>query len=385
MLRRWLPLYLAVATATTFGRFFLLNADPNQRTWETTAQSPSSSEGTTGINTTVELYKNLSCPFEWTKYSCFHQGRMDLAQNGYAHLEHSQRPTRPYYWQLPFFQSSNGPSKSDSERSKLLLVGDSTVRQVFIALGCFFWQQDLVEDYFVDWSNSTKGWPCHNTPNCIENGNHSGFNVGKMKLKHDGPEIFFVPHGGTQRRSQPTIVQDRWIPEWNAKQQLTFHLRLDHDDTTYVLNDKDIVLYNIGLHLNPDQRRDMYGYLNQLAHAVATTTNKPTPTLVYLTTVAQHFQTEDGMYESERIHAPATEMSPNGCRKSIPVNPRRQEEIQEFQDSDFDLLIHVEDESKGQYHIGGGDCTHHCMPGVPDVTAGYLLDELAKHFQAKDT
>ena len=42
---------------------------------------------------------------------------------------------------------------------------------------------------FVDWAER---WPCHNSPNCVEGGAHSGFNVGWMALPDS--KVWFVPH-----------------------------------------------------------------------------------------------------------------------------------------------------------------------------------------------
>lgn len=325
------------------------------------------------------LYKNLSCPFEWTKYSCFHQQRQDLAEKGYQLVQDdkNQRHAFDPYWQSRFFDIPN----TNNERSKLVLVGDSTVRQVFIALGCFFWQRNQIEDYFVDWAPNY--WPCHNTPNCFDRGSHSGFNVGQIRIRDGGPDVYFVPHGGSLEKAQPKLVQDRWIPEWRTKEQLTFQLDPPHGEQ-YVLGHRDIIVYNIGLHLNPVARKGMYNHLNQLGDALVTSTNGTNSTLVYLTTIAQHFQRRNGMYGSEITTINKTGVSANGCLKAIPFNPRRRDEIQAFQERNIDLLIHVEDESMGEYHIGGSDCTHHCMPGVPDVTARHLLDELARYFESKE-
>mgnify|MGYP003983824297 CR=1 FL=1 len=38
-----------------------------------------------------------------------------------------------------------------------------------------------------------------------------------------------------------------------------------------------------------------------------------------------------------------------------------------------DHFVTYDDLDHGDLHIGGQDCTHYCMPGVPDVVAAKLL------------
>ena len=73
---------------------------------------------------TPQLYSNLSCPFEWGKYSCYHQGRIQQARASY---EHASRHIS---------NRSRGPCEYKGLPKNIVLVGDSTMRQVFVALGC---------------------------------------------------------------------------------------------------------------------------------------------------------------------------------------------------------------------------------------------------------
>ena len=124
---------------------------------------------------TPQLYSNLSCPFEWGKYSCYHQGRIQQARASY---EHASRHIS---------NRSRGPCEYKGLPKNIVLVGDSTMRQVFVALGCGL--LPVLSGRFVDWAER---WPCHNSPNCVEGGAHSGFNVGWMALPDS--KVWFVPH-----------------------------------------------------------------------------------------------------------------------------------------------------------------------------------------------
>ena len=91
-----------------------------------------------------KLYYNLSCPFEWSKYSCVHQGQEDRAMAAQDYALHHM------LWQ---HGDSFGSRQHSQKRRRLLMVGDSTMRQLFIALGCRFWlMENAIEEYKLDWA-----------------------------------------------------------------------------------------------------------------------------------------------------------------------------------------------------------------------------------------
>jgi len=72
-------------------------------------------------------YWNLSCPMEWSKYSCVHQG-------AHAHAEHSQKLTfEPSACSLPDIGMQ---SYALPRGRRIVFIGDSLIRQVFIAFAC---------------------------------------------------------------------------------------------------------------------------------------------------------------------------------------------------------------------------------------------------------
>ena len=67
------------------------------------------------------------------------------------------------------------------------------------------------------------------------------------------------------------------------------------------------------------------------------------------------------------------------CRDSVDVNPRAAEELRQMESSSRSVVPILEYGTfdDGPYHIGKGDCTHYCQPGVPDLTALRLLRAVA--------
>ena len=116
-----------------------------------------------GSRSAPVLYGNLSCPFEWSKYSCSHMGPPWRAQ---AELGRRWVEDRAGLLAMGF-------ASPPRPGSRTLLVGDSLMRQLFISIACHA-TRDLASSR-VDWQQS---WPCHRTPNCVAHGEHSGFNVG---------------------------------------------------------------------------------------------------------------------------------------------------------------------------------------------------------------
>ena len=95
----------------------------------------------------------------------------------------------------------------------------------------------------------------------------------------------------------------------------------------------------------------------------------------YVTTVTQHFATSDGQYSKGRAS--------KRCQPSIPSNPRLESELSVLREGvNVDRILRVDDLDAGALHVGaydGSDCTHYCMPGVPDVTAHRLLELVHPH------
>ena len=66
------------------------------------------------------------------------------------------------------------------------------------------------------------------------------------------------------------------------------------------------------------------------------------------------------------------------CIDRVDANPRAELEKSLLKPGDnVDVLLDYDDLNLGIMHVHrGNDCTHYCMPGVPDVVAARLLKEL---------
>ena len=162
------------------------------------------------------IYFNLSCPLEWSKFSRIHQGQYGKAWKKSAArrgaLESSHQAIAIVA--AASTQSSSNINKPQifPAQTRLFLIGDSMMRQVFLCLGCLLDAADLVQEFQVDW-RTLVDWPCHGTPACIPRGVHSGFRVGSLHLVDD-TEIHLIMrdggHGDGAMRNQPYFLTRLW-------------------------------------------------------------------------------------------------------------------------------------------------------------------------------
>ena len=137
-------IFFAFAVASTHNNS---ECNPTSGTWQRQTNQPP--------------FFNLSCPLEWSKYSCAYQ-------------------EKPYSEEIAHFQFHSDcgwvtPTEM-VRRAKgrpIFFIGDSLARQQFISLACFTW--DFVSGTDVKWGRE---WPCHAQPRCIHGGEHSGFGRG---------------------------------------------------------------------------------------------------------------------------------------------------------------------------------------------------------------
>ena len=136
---------------------------------------------------------NLSCPLEWSKYSCVYIYADDLT---HSHATKALRRFVPNKCQLPIGTSAVGTSATgnhfDGQRlakalagRNLFLAGDSLARQVFVSLGC---RTSHVDKYDAAWGGPTgnKVWPgCHTDvfKGCKNHGEHSLFWAANFTLE----------------------------------------------------------------------------------------------------------------------------------------------------------------------------------------------------------
>ena len=127
---------------------------------------------------TCDLYDNLSCEFEWSKYSCAHQGQLEKAGKS---MEYAVKNS--------VFNIAEYIKYGRLSDRRLIIVGDSLIRQIFISIACQ--TANSTKKKAIKWIE----WPCHGTVHCIHNGVHGGFNVASITYK-EGGEVHFIPLGG---------------------------------------------------------------------------------------------------------------------------------------------------------------------------------------------
>lgn len=132
-------------------------------------------------------YWNLSCPLEWSKYSCVLQGATEHA------LESQALTFEPTGCSLPLQLTELDVLLG----RRVVFSGDSLLRQVFIALGCLLFAQGRVQRLVLPWQPCTAGatqrhpatrnGACSGTrPGCIACGPHSGFETATVELLGGG-------------------------------------------------------------------------------------------------------------------------------------------------------------------------------------------------------
>ena len=150
-------------------------------------------------------YWNLSCPFEWAKYSCVHQGnaghaararmrfelrRLRDAERRWCSLRCSR--TNAHYWRLAhtagprsrvlYLKLARARLRESAPVRERARAGraDSLRFQVYLALGCLLYPE--IRTMHLPWRK--KDFPCHGTTNCISSGAHSGFDTtSRFELK----------------------------------------------------------------------------------------------------------------------------------------------------------------------------------------------------------
>eukprot|EP00977_Amphora_coffeiformis_P020213 scaffold8005_cov275-Amphora_coffeaeformis.AAC.31 len=405
-----------------FSSFFLSSSSSssNNQTATATTTKPSRSENdaTTTAPFTMSaeefrslLYYNLSCPFEWSKYSCIHQGQSERAAASRELLvQHRQTIIDLFGMQshLPVQRKPLLP-----RNSRLVLTGDSLMRQVFVSLACLLHSfgnttsntnatTSMIQDARVDWMYS---WPCHNTINCVAGGPHSGFSVGSLWLTN-GAEIHFLPHGGASRSKQEEDMYERFERELldnNDVDTTINNITNNYNATTepghitlgkvrksalpsrhgVELSHRDILVASVGIHYSLRESEVTAQRLARIGQALQqqqqqqqqrshSTTALGQPQLWYMTTPTQHFDTADGQYERNHSNTSQT------CTNTTRTNPRLEMEQRVLRSGGGGvLLMEYNDLDFGYAHIGHGDCSHYCMPGPPDLVALRLLQRTA--------
>ena len=316
-------------------------------------------------------YWNLSCPFEWSKYSCSHQ-------SGKGKVEHALRSS-----ELEFVPNSCSlPSIDARTLSEVLgptgtvrFDGDSLMRQIFIAFACAIWTSSSVvangdpaamAQPRIAWAPN---WPCHGTRNCVTGGPHSGFHGAKLSLPSGaiisyGKKLRDPPHDTTN--SPPPQRPPQAARKEHASGRRFIIMGSPHgpkSDQTYIAMARKVMP------------------LNKRAH----------DRVIYAIPGPQHFDggkgVNNGAYDDKYLDEYFRKNGHNvGCRDWVNDTRGRGEWKMlrgaighgEKQGKILDGVVSLTGlDALGQTKVGAGvgsrgDCTHYCMPGPVDQIARAL-------------
>ena len=303
----------------------------------------------------VPPYWNLSCPLEWSKYSCVHQG-----------AEHAEAAARLEFVPTGCVLPSNAAqlAKALPRGRRIVFLGDSMLRQVFISLGCLL-PADAIERIEADWPQKAS-WPCHGTRNCVPKGIHSGFNDASVLLRGGGELIF--------KDSRPS---NRAWASGAAR-----------------LGRGDWVVLCVGMHEGRFGNPNIQTHLELATRLIAASS---AAAVVWIATPQEAFNSPNGtgVYDTQhlevlkRAHAQRTSCerratcSAAQCAAEVP-DGRGAAELSALRKQPrlhaaLSGLVHLEGvNTLGSAKVGGGvgafgDCAHFCMPGVPDFLARALV------------
>ena len=307
-------------------------------------------------------YYNLSCPFEWHKYSCasIQTNIVDekvTAASVQYYLQHSSEIRRIFE---SVFIDQHQPKR-------IFMTGDSLLRQLFISIACNAFSLGAVRQSVVQWRDE---WPCPGgLKKCaIMGGQHSGFDAASI-IFTNGMELHFVPHGGfafkDNSKGEPDVLlRMKWQIDNLGK------IGFGRKTALPPSGPMDVFCYNVGAHsVLIDSRKELNFFASEIATPLMKSERRPK--IVYVMTPTSHFNTDDGQY----IRFDVMDAEKRKCIDRVAYNPRAELEKRMLKPGvNVDAMLDYDDLKLGALHIQKGDCLHYCMPGVVDLVAARLLE-----------
>ncbi|KAL3922737.1 MAG: hypothetical protein SGILL_002040 [Bacillariaceae sp.] len=285
---------------------------------------------------------------------------------------------------------------STMENRRILFIGDSLIRQVFISWICLSW--DRVEDYSIPWFHNRQVRT--RQPNSIGSGPHSKFEEGRVLLRGNVELIYHHGMGGLLELGEEyhTEETETWLkacylgkpftalaPKYlNWTKTDTSHLeRLDPRSTIrsdnvererLTFNSRDIVLINASVHGSRDFNLKNIIDLFE-CKKMQKVDEKPKlkhlwPNFYYVMTGPSHFPTKTGAFDKKLLEVE----DDFGCIETSTYKEPQVEEETKLKGY-LPLIGHntlkLQMES-GHLHVGGKDCLHWMQPGIPDLLAADL-------------
>lgn len=308
-------------------------------------------------------YYNLSCPFEWYKYSCAF-----MQENEFD--EHVTAASMQYYQQnlaeIRRVFDSVFNAQIDPQPKRIFMAGDSLLRQLFISLACNAFSLNVIDRSEVQWRLD---WPCPpGVTSCvIRGGQHSGFDAASIRFTN-GMEIHFVPHRGfayaDMSKGEPDVLE-RMKKQIDVTGKIGFGTKTAFRPSGPI----DVLVYNVGSHFSLSQSEKIVNYFASEIATPLMTKNERRPKIVYVMTPSQHFNTDSGQYMQHNMDEEKSK-----CVERVALNPRAALEKRILKAGyNVDVLLDWADLELGALHVQKGDCAHYCMPGPADLVAARLL------------
>ena len=166
---------------------------------------------------------------------------------------------------------------------------------------------------------------------------------------------------------------------------LSKHLALPVPESRRALTKDDVVVFSLGIHDEwkdgqppSAATRDRLAKLARLGAILVENHNTTTPLLVVVTSPTQHFS-QSGLH-TDRFSGS------DRCLASAARNTRRDAERAVLTEGRHaHLILDYDDLGLGDLHVGAGDCSHFCMPGLPDILVERLFQGLASLTPATTT
>lgn len=318
-------------------------------------------------DTMVESYPywNLSCPLEMSTFSAAHMDVSPYLETAYNSLEIA------YEAGLQLKKDWKGPRR-------IFFVGDSLMRQVFIAMGCLL--ADDRTEYSIPWFRRRSGRTNH--PNTVPSGPHSKFEEGRVWLS-DGSELIY--HHGVGRLLQlnedyRSYDDGYWLVNCMrrqpfsakvvTKQRHNFGTETNVKRESVQLHRGDLVLINGSVHGDRKLNLNTIADLMQCMERHTDMKASSWPQFAYVATGAEHFPTESGKFDES--------LTDRDDFKCVQVT----EKHLRFDEEDYYVghlmpiigrdVLDVE-LARGDLHVGGRDCLHWAMPGIPDLLASSIV------------
>jgi hypothetical protein len=350
-----------------------------------TSSSTMSSKNNFPLPQVYQPYWNLACPLEMSMFSGSHMGTEDYVNRAWAAREIAEKA-------VTYFAVKDW---SDLENRKIVFVGDSLLRQVFISMACLAW--DRVEDYAIPWFQNRQVRT--HQPNTIGKGPHSKFEEGRVLLRGNTELIYHHGIGGLLELGEEyhTEETETWIkacflgkpftglaPKYIDWQTVVDsdngdpRLRMTTDNVQrerLSFGSKDVVLINASVHggrsFNLQNIQDLMECKKTRGVDQNPQLKQKWPNFYYIITGPSHFPTKTGAFDKRLLE---TEEDFQCIQQSTYKDQQVEEETKlkdyvPFIGSDI-LSLQMQ---SGHLHVGGKDCLHWMQPGIPDLLATAVL------------